>query len=313
MSTTWTMEGFIRLAHALMARSPYPETGPQAAGWSPIGREDALRLILDLEHLLFPAQFPARPEAATAAPERVYRLGEFVWRLTFAILRAQERVLGQVADTHLEQAFRTASAVAEELPALQAMLWEDVEAAYAGDPAATSREEIIATYPGFYAIMVYRLAHLLYEARVPLLPRLMTEVAHSQTGIDIHPGAKVGPRFFIDHGTGVVIGETTVIGAGVTLYQGVTLGALNFPHDQNGQIIRGQKRHPTIEDNVVIYSGATILGGDTVVGAGSIIGGNVWLTHSVPPGSKVLAQSQISLRAPRSQDPPTSPASEEQG
>ncbi|MCL6496600.1 MAG: serine O-acetyltransferase [Firmicutes bacterium] len=297
------MEQMIRLAQTLIAESPL-SISPSHRAWAPIGREDAARLIQELERLLFPAQFPSRPEAATAAPERVYHLGEFVWHLTFAILRARERVEGQVADAHLEQAFATAIAVAERLPELQRLLWEDVEAAYAGDPAATSREEIIATYPGFYAIMVYRLAHMLHRAHVPLLPRLMTEVAHSQTGIDIHPGAEVGPRFFIDHGTGVVIGETTVIGAGVTLYQGVTLGALNFPHDAEGQIIRGQKRHPTIEDNVVIYSGATILGGDTVIGAGSIIGGNVWLTHSVPPGSKVLAQPQIALRPPRSSDPP---------
>jgi serine O-acetyltransferase len=184
----------------------------------------------------------------------------------------------------------------EILPMIQTIALQDAKAAYEGDPAAQGLAEIISTYPGFYATLVYRMAHQLHLLGVPLLPRMMTESAHSDTGIDIHPGAEIGPRFFIDHGTGVVIGETTEIGENVTLYQGVTLGALNFPHDGDGRIIRGSKRHPTIEHDVVIYSEATILGGDTVIGHHSVIGGNVWLTESVPPFSKVTTKSTIALR-----------------
>ena len=174
------------------------------------------------------------------------------------------------------------------IPDLRKQLAEDVRAAYDGDPAAKSTDEVIFAYPAIFAISVYRISHELSKIGVPLLPRIMTEYAHSRTGIDIHPGATVGKGFFIDHGTGVVIGETTVIGDGVKIYQGVTIGALSFSKDAEGQIVRGQKRHPTIEDDVVIYSGATILGGDTVIGKGSVIGGNVWLTRSVPPHTRVL-------------------------
>jgi serine O-acetyltransferase len=150
--------------------------------------------------------------------------------------------------------------------------------------------EVVMSYPCVQAIVTHRIAHLLYRNSVPLVPRIMSERAHSLTGIDIHPGARIGPGFFIDHGTGVVIGETCVIGCNVKLYQGVTLGALSFPKDEHGHPIKGIKRHPEVGDNVVIYAGATILGGDTVIGAGSEIGGNVWLTHSVPPGSHVYNQ-----------------------
>ncbi|HWX40657.1 MAG TPA: serine acetyltransferase, partial [Blastocatellia bacterium] len=160
-------------------------------------------------------------------------------------------------------------------------------------------DEIILSYPATYAITAYRAAHELNKLGVMLLPRMLTELAHARTGIDIHPGAQIGESFFIDHGTGVVIGETTIIGNHVKLYQGVTLGALSFAKDEKGRLIRGQKRHPTIEDNVVIYAGATILGGDTVIGEGSVIGGNVWLTESVPPGSRVV---QIDTR-PKFLDP----------
>jgi len=184
-----------------------------------------------------------------------------------------------------------AARLAVKLPAIRAMLEEDVKAAYDGDPAAENYDEIIFAYPGFYAITVHRIAHELYDQGVPLLPRLLSEVVHSATGIDIHPGAHIGRSFFIDHGTGVVIGETTVIGDNVKLYQGVTLGALSFPKDAYGALVRGVKRHPTIEDDVTIYAGATILGGDTVIGRGSVIGGSVWLTHSVPPGTKVVIES----------------------
>lgn len=262
-----------------------------------VTRQTARRLISQWETLLFPLQHPANPVGDVHS--RLEQLGLFVWDLAHQVHRTYDHACPTETSTcqHLIQALEHAQRVASSLPHLQALLWQDIEAAFRGDPAATGPGEIIATYPGFYAIMVYRLAHQLFLQGVLLLPRLMTEVAHSVTGIDIHPGASVGPQFFIDHGTGVVIGETTVIGTGVTLYQGVTLGAVNFPRDHNGQVIRGQKRHPTIEDNVVIYSGATILGGETVIGAGSIIGGNVWLTQSVPAGSKVLSQPDITFKA----------------
>jgi serine O-acetyltransferase len=173
------------------------------------------------------------------------------------------------------------------LPAIRARLDEDVESAYRGDPAARGFGEIVAAYPALRAIAIHRIAHELYTLGVPILPRMMSEHAHEQTGIDIHPGARIGRRFFVDHGTGVVIGETTEIGDDVCIYQGVTLGALSPRH---GDSLRGVKRHPTIEDEVTIYAGATILGGDTVIGRGSVIGGNVWLTHSIEPGSRVVAE-----------------------
>ena len=178
----------------------------------------------------------------------------------------------------------------DKIPHVRELLASDVQAAYDGDPAATSLDEIIFCYPGLEAITVQRLAHELYLLKVPIIPRMMTEWAHSRTGIDIHPGANIGPSFFIDHGTGVVIGETTDIAAHVKIYQGVTLGALSFPKDENGNIIRGQKRHPTIEERVVIYANATILGGDTVIGAGSTIGASVSLTRSIRPETLVTVE-----------------------
>ena len=173
------------------------------------------------------------------------------------------------------------------LPEVRRLVDTDVQAAYDGDPAATSRMEVVMAYPGLYAVTIHRLAHILYKLKVPIIPRVMSELAHSKTGIDIHPGATIGERFFIDHGTGVVIGETTVIGRNVRLYQGVTLGGLSFEKDSNGALVKGLKRHPNIEDNVVIYANATILGGDTTIGHDSEIGGNVWIKESVPPYSRV--------------------------
>lgn len=177
--------------------------------------------------------------------------------------------------------------LAANLPEIRAILQCDIQAAYDGDPAAKSLMEIVLSYPCLQAIAIHRLAHALYQKEVPLIPRVMSELAHSRTGIDIHPGAKIGRGFFIDHGTGVVIGETCVIGENVKIYQGVTLGALSFPKDEHGNPIKGIKRHPEVKDNVTIYAGATILGGATIVGEGAVIGGNVWLTHSVPPKAKV--------------------------
>jgi serine O-acetyltransferase len=182
-------------------------------------------------------------------------------------------------------------------------LQQDIVAAYEGDPAARSYMEVVMSYPGVQAMIVHRIAHVLYRSQVPLIPRIMAEHAHSQTGIDIHPGATIGPGFFIDHGTGVVIGETTTIGKRVKLYQGVTLGALSFPKDKDGNLIKGIKRHPHVEDDVTIYAGATILGGGTTIGEGSEIGGNVWLTHSVPPHSKVYNQQPKPLITNKHLDP----------
>lgn len=181
-----------------------------------------------------------------------------------------------------EKTLANAEIFFERLPKLAEMLDLDALAALSGDPAAYSREEIVLTYPGFYAVCIYRLAHALYELGIPLLPRLMTEYAHEKTGIDIHPGAKIGESFFIDHGTGVVIGETAVIGKNVKIYQGVTLGALSVKKK-----LQSIKRHPTIEDDVVIYANATILGGNTIIGQGSIIGGNTWIIESIKSGSVI--------------------------
>lgn len=187
----------------------------------------------------------------------------------------------------LDRGHEAAVHLLQSMPDLRGALARDVAAAKAGDPAAKSEDEIIFSYPGVSAVTVYRIAHHLFEQDVPLIPRIMTEYAKSQTGIDIHPGAHIGESFFIDHGTGVVIGETTVIGDRVRIYQGVTLGALSLPKGAI-QDLSTRKRHPTIEDDVVIYAGATILGGDTVIGARSVIGGNVWLTESVPPDTRVF-------------------------
>ena len=175
------------------------------------------------------------------------------------------------------------------IPAVRAVVQTDLQASYDGDPAATSHDEIIFSYPGLFAITVYRLAHELCRLGVPMIPRMMTEHAHNVTGIDIHPGARIGNFFFIDHGTGIVIGETTVIGERVKIYQGVTLGGLST---RGGQSLRGKKRHPTIEDNVTIYANASILGGDTVIGKGSVIGSNAFITHSIPPCTTVTIKNQ---------------------
>jgi serine O-acetyltransferase len=197
-----------------------------------------------------------------------------------------QHLLGQISLPDGLEPTAVVEAFLDRLPAIRSLLAEDVEAAYRGDPAARGFAEIVVGYPAIRAIAIQRIAHELHQLRTPVLPRLMTEHAHDRTGIDIHPGARLGRRFFIDHGTGVVIGETTEIGDDVRLYQGVTLGARAPRH---GESLRGVKRHPTIEDDVTIYAGATILGGDVVIGRGSVIGGNVWLTESVPAGSRVVA------------------------
>lgn len=190
-----------------------------------------------------------------------------------------------------EQSLAITQAFAKQLPEIRKLLESDIKAAYEGDPAARNVDEVLVCYPGIKAIMHYRLAHVLHGLGVPLIARMISEIAHSQTGVEIHPGAQIGGSFFIDHGTGVVIGETAIIGQNVRLYQAVTLGAKRFPVDENGALVKGNLRHPIVEDDVVIYAGATILGRITI-GRGSTIGGNVWLTRSVPPGSNI-SQAQM--------------------
>jgi serine O-acetyltransferase len=200
------------------------------------------------------------------------------------------------------------SAFMARLPEIRRRLVLDVQAAYDGDPAASGIDEVILAYPGLLAVTVYRVAHELYELGVPLMPRIMTEWAHAQTGCDIHPGATVGDSFFIDHATGVVIGATTHIGARVKLYQGVTLGALSMPRDAEGNLIRDSKRHPTLEDQVTIYANATVLGGETVIGKGSLLGGSVFITRSVPEGHRVaLDPPKLRMVTPRSRTPESAP------
>lgn len=255
-------------------------------------REDAKAILEALEEIIFPGYYTAsgvtHQRIIYRVQERVGWLFEHLSDQITKSLHHMNALDGELCLPSDAQAEECAYSFLESLPRVRHLLAKDIRAAYDGDPAARCIDEIILSYPAVYAIMAHRVAHELYELSVPLLPRMITEIAHSKTGIDIHPGATIGESFFIDHGTGVVIGETTIIGNNVKLYQGVTLGALSFPKDEKGHLIRGEKRHPTIEDQVVIYAGATILGGETVIGEGSIIGGNVWLTTSVLAYSRVV-------------------------
>ena len=262
------------------------------------GTAQVAATLRNLFSLLFPGCHGAGPVPHEQCHKHVEQLfaqiaGEIETQV-LQVLRYQSREKGDGVSS--EENVGRAHAISEifmaELPAISKMLQEDISAAYEGDPAAISKMEVVMAYPGFRAIVVHRLAHTLYSLQVPILPRVMSEIAHSETGIDIHPGADIGEHFFIDHGTGVVIGETTVIGKNVKLYQGVTLGALSFPKDEStGMLMKGHKRHPNVEDNVVIYAGATILGGETTIGHDSEIGGNVWLMESIPPFSRVYNQT----------------------
>ena len=236
-------------------------------------------IIKEFRRLLFPAYFgdpqlmalPAENYAALLL-ERI----ETALTAQVALALPEEQAFAAGALTH---------EILEQLPRIQETLMTDIEATFDGDPAAASREEILFSYPGLFAILVYRVAHELYHLQIPILPRMMSEYAHSHTGIDIHPGAQIGDYFFIDHGTGIVVGETTVIGDRVKLYQGVTLGALST---RDGHRSRAGQRHPTVEDDVTIYSGASILGGETVIGRGSVVGGNAFLTDSVREDTQVV-------------------------
>jgi serine O-acetyltransferase len=263
--------------------------------YEPVHSSRPVAQIIDkLREILFPGYFS--PEKLDPANMQ-YNMGQAVSSL-FDLLSGQIiHILRHDCFRYDKQCvecenlgYETTLKVLESIPEIRKILGTDVLATYRGDPAANSHDEIIFSYPGIYAIMVYRVAHRIFELGIPLLPRIMSEHAHSLTGVDIHPGAKIDESFVIDHGTGVVIGETTEIGKNVRIYQGVTLGALSLPEDA-GKHFRGKKRHPTIEDDVIIYSGATILGGDTVIGARAVIGGNVWITESVPPDTKVLLKT----------------------
>ena len=259
-------------------------------------REDIICMVEALRSVLFPGYFGS----SDVSPENIcFQVGSTLDGIKHTLEEQIMRGLCFVnADDHdcsfeCEGRARTiANAFLSKLPVVRQQLAIDVQASYEGDPAATSPAETIFCYPGVLAITNYRLAHELHVLSVPIIPRMITEHAHSITGIDIHPGTSIGESFFIDHGTGVVIGETSIIGDRVRIYQGVTLGAKSFPLDENGNPIKGIDRHPILEDDVIIYSGATILG-RVVIGKGSVIGGNVWLTHDVPPGSRI---TQIEAR-----------------
>lgn len=270
-------------------------------------RATVKNVLKTLRRVLFPGYFGEEMLSASTSP--TYFIGNTLIEVERML---REQIAVALAYTSDEPGLRSSSepiqrrvdevmaAFFAELPNIQRILLTDVEALYEGDPAAGSKEEVIFAYPGLYAIYVYRVAHVLYEQRVPIIPRIMTELAHSGTGIDIGAGAKIGEYFFIDHGTGVVIGETTEIGNHVKIYQGVTLGALST---RGGQRLAGVKRHPTIGDNVTIYSNASVLGGETVIGEGSVIAGSTFVTFSVPPHSRVSVKEQeITVRQPGERD-----------
>lgn len=255
-------------------------------------KQSVIEVLEDLLKVLFPG-YPGKDDVKNADVRTFLRhtLRTIYARLVDEIDKSLKYACRKLekcpTDACRRQAQQLGQELLEKIPRLRSVLMGDINAAYAGDPAAKSTDEVILSYPCVLAIATYRLAHELYRKGVPFIPRIMSEHAHSKTGIDIHPGAKIGRNFFIDHGTGVVIGETAEIGDNVKIYQGVTLGALSFLRDENGAIIKGKKRHPTVGNHVIIYSGATILGGKTVIGDNVIVGGNVWLTSSVPPGTKV--------------------------
>lgn len=251
-------------------------------------RSKAIEVLNELRSVLLPGIYDNRPVSKKGLESVIKKR---ISRAAFALREVIKSVTAGCFERSLGYAEKADDAVMkiiESLPEIRRLLESDIKAAYEGDPAARSYEEVVLSYPSIEAVGIYRIAHVFWTLRIPVIPRIMTEYAHKNTGIDIHPGAKIGESFFIDHGTGVVIGETCTIGKGVKLYQGVTLGAKSFPLDENGNPVKGIKRHPDIEDNVVIYSGATILGGDTRIGHDSVIGGNVWLTESVPPFSTVF-------------------------
>jgi serine O-acetyltransferase len=256
-------------------------------------RDSVIELLGWIEAILYPG-YIGRNEIESS--NLLYYLGELSNKvfdgLSLQVMRSIRHECNRDSDGTCRHCVENAQVYAldflRQVPALRSLLAEDVQAAYDGDPAAKSLDEIIFSYPGIKAITIFRIANVLWKQGIPILPRIMTEHAHTITGVDIHPGATIGRRFFIDHGTGVVIGETTDIGDNVQLYQGVTLGALRMPLDADGNLDRTAKRHPTIRNKVTVYSGTTILGGETVIGEGAIVGGNLWVTQSIPAYTKVV-------------------------
>ncbi|MBO7147934.1 MAG: aminopeptidase [Lentisphaeria bacterium] len=269
--------------------------------------QEILRILQDLLEIIFPGFGDRLPQSAGNLK---YMVGELLSRCRVALYDAIGRsfrynckIYSAGCDACGDHAGDAVNYLLESLPEIRLAVKQDVQAAFDGDPAAKTLDEIVLSYPGVKALTIHRIAHCLYEKKVPLIPRMMSEYAHRITGIDIHPGATIGRGVFIDHGTGVVIGETATLGSGVKIYQGVTLGALSFPKDACGKIIKGAKRHPTIEDDVTIYAGATILGA-IVIGKGSVIGGNVWITESVEPGTKIsIAPPQLTIFKPGKKAP----------
>ena len=272
-----------------MQRSPVPMYGK---GLRLPDKGAVIGLLKEIRRLVFPAYY-GDPELMTLPVEDYTALllerieGQLARQIALALPEEQEQWASVLARE-----------VVEALPGVQRLLLTDLDATFESDPAAASKEEILFAYPGLFAIFVYRVAHELYLRQIPMIPRIMSEYAHSRTGIDIHPGAQIGAHFFIDHGTGIVVGETTVIGENVKLYQGVTLGALST---RQGQLLANVKRHPTIRDNVTIYSNSSVLGGETVIGENTIIGGNTFITASIPANTKVSAKSpELVIKKPRS-------------
>ncbi len=281
------------IVRELCAPEPGGQTGWRSSGFLPMPSLEALEELMSrLRAVLFPGFYGMQlaPESMryhmAANLDSIYRLLELQIQRGHCF-SAQSDCRDE--SCFAEEASRQARRFMNALPRIRSLLAGDVQAAYEGDPAAKTQGETIFCYPSIQAMIHHRIAHELYLAEVPLIPRIISEMSHSRTGIDIHPGARIGENFFIDHGTGVVIGETSIIGRNCRLYQGVTLGALSFPKEDDGTLVKGRERHPVLENDVTVYAGATILGRVTI-GAGSIIGGNVWITYDVPEGSKVVQQ-----------------------
>ena len=291
-ATDWVEKGLPHLVDELVQNYEVYGAIDYLAGKDLPSKQTVIEILEDLLKVLFPG-YPGKEDvkAANIRPFLRHTLRTIYARLVAEVDKSLKYTCRKLETCPTDACRRDAQQIGQNLldniPRIRTLLIGDINAAYEGDPAAKSTDEVILSYPCVLAIATYRVAHELYRKNVPFIPRIMSEYAHSKTGIDIHPGAKIGRNFFIDHGTGVVIGETTEIGDDVKIYQGVTLGALSFPRDENGAIIKGKKRHPTVGNHVVIYSGATILGGETVIGDHVIVGGNVWLTSSIPPGTKV--------------------------
>ncbi len=284
--SNWLSREAPQISHALMnGRQKYLTENSLLNSQT---RANVIDALIRLRTLLLPGLYEYGVSKDQSMPDqKIHQTAVILCNLIHEVLVHVGKPTKKTADL-IQTAETCTIKILEQLPEIGRTLETDIQAAYEGDPAATSYEEVILSYPSLEAISIFRVAHLFYQLHIPIIPRIMTEYAHKNTGIDIHPGASIGSHFFIDHGTGVVIGETCTLGSRVKLYQGVTLGAKSFPLDKDGNPIKGVKRHPDIEDNVVIYAGATILGGNTRIGHDSVIGGNVWLMESVPPYSTVF-------------------------